>query len=135
MKSQFAPPSHRGVTLIEMTVVILVLLTLASVSFMYAKGTENWKKGKDASEKLRTVYAAQRSYLSDNPTVAVSTLTGNMLLPYMPTGETSIPTATAENGATLTIKLNASPPVVIDGSGGAYDPSGSSTDGLWDVGL
>jgi prepilin-type N-terminal cleavage/methylation domain-containing protein len=135
MKSKPFHPSCRGVTLIEMTVVILVLLGLASISFMYAKGTENWKRGKDAAQKLQTVYAAQRAYLADNPTVAVSTLTSALILPYMPTGETTIPTATAENGGTLTIKLDVSPPVVVDGSGSAYDPSGSTSDGLWDVGL
>lgn len=131
-------PSHlssRGVTLIEMTVVILVLMALASITFMSAKGTENWKRGKDASEKLKTVYAAQRAYLADNPTVVVGTLTSTMIIPYMPGGETSIPTATAENGSTLTIKLDISPPVVVDASGATYDPSGSSSDGLWDVGL
>lgn len=135
MKTRIASTSPRGVTLIEMTVVIMLILALAGGTLMYFGGTDKWKKGKEASEKLRTVYAAQRAYLADNPTTAVSSLTSDKLVPYLPTGETSIPTVKSETDATFTIKVDVSPPVVVDGSGATYDPSGSSKDGIWDVGL
>ena len=124
-----------GVTLIKLTVVIMVMLSLAGIGLYFVRGMTKWNRGKDAAEKLRTVYAAQKAYLADNPTVAVSSLTSTLILPYMPGGESSIPTVTAENGSTLTLIINVSPPVVNNGSGGTYDPSGSSSDGIWDVGL
>lgn len=135
MNTQSASRRARGVTLIELTLVILVMLSLAGVSIYFAKGMQKWNRGKDATEKLRTVYAAQKAYLADNPTVAVSSLTSALLIPYLPTGETSIPTVTSDTGTTLSIIVNVSPPVVNNGSGTAYDTSGSSSDGIWDVGL
>lgn len=139
MKSQSEDRKPSGVTLIEMTIVILVLLTMMSVGMYFTQGMSEWKRGKDAGEKLRTVYAAQKSYLADNPTVVLSTLSeaeaATRILPYMPTPETSLPTALSEDGATtLTIKANVSPPVTVNGNA-TYDPSGSTSDGLWDVGL
>lgn len=124
-----------GVTLIELSVVIMVLLAMTGLAIYYTGGMDKWNKGKDASEKLRSVYAAQKAFLADNPTVAVSTLTANRLIPYLPSGETTLPAIVSETGATLTIKLNVSPPVVTDAGGAVYDPSGNPKDGLWDVGL
>jgi type II secretory pathway pseudopilin PulG len=135
MKSQHPCAKPVGFTIIELTVVILVLLALAGMSMYYGTGLNDWKKAKDASEKLRSVYSAQKGYLADNPTTAVSTLTPAMVLPYMPNRETALPTATALDGSALTIKVDVSPPVVVNGSGATYDPSGSSNDGQWDVGL
>ena len=123
-----------GVTLIEMTLVILVLLGMLGVGLHYSGSLEDWKRAKDAAEKLRSVYTAQKGYLADNPTVLVSTLTPAMLIPYMPNGETAIPTATSPTGATLTIDVDVSPPVLLEGTTPFTDPSGSTTDGLWDVG-
>ena len=124
-----------GLTLIELTVVILVLLAMTSLAIYYTGGLDKWNKGKDASEKLRSVHAAQKAFLADNPTVAVSTLTAARIIPYLPSGETSLPTVVSETGAALTIRLTVSPPVLLDGGGVVYDPSGNSNDGLWDVGL
>lgn len=126
--------SRRGLTLVELSLVIFVLLALTAVGVYMTDGMSEWNNGKDAAEKLRTVYAAQRAYLADNPTIAVSSLTSTRLIPYLPTGETTIPTVKDKNGNPLTIKLNVSPPVVLSASGTTYDPSGSSSDGLWDVG-
>ena len=124
-----------GLTLIELTVVILVLLAMTGLAIYYTGGMDKWNKGKDASEKLRSVHAAQKAFLADNPTVAVSTLTAALIIPYLPSGETAIPTVVSETGASLTIRLTVSPPVLVDGGGTVYDPSGNSNDGLWDVGL
>jgi hypothetical protein len=52
-------------------------------------------------------------------------------LPYMPNG--AWPTLPKVGTQTPTINCAVFPPVAALG-GGAYDPSGSPTDGLWDVG-
>ena len=45
-----------------------------------------------------------------------------------------MPTVTSLSNTSLNIIVNVMPPVVNNGSGVAYDPSGSTTDSLWDVG-
>lgn len=127
-------PTSRGFTLLEMTIVIMVLLTLIKVGFSTSKAMDQWKLGRQASETLRTVYSAQRMYLADNPTAQVSAITDVLLIPYLPDNTTALPTVKSLTGGTLGIKVNVSPPVINSGSGVAYDPSGSSTDSLWDVG-
>jgi len=123
----------RGTTLLELTIVIMVLMTLVGVS-MYATGSiAQWRKGREAGEQLRLVYAAQRSYLADNPTAAVTSLNESLLVPYLPNRAEEIPTVISLDDRTLSIRLTATPPVVDD-AGAVYDPSGSSTDSLWDVG-
>ena len=139
MKPQSIAYRARGVTLIELTVVIMVLIAMVGAGLYYTNAMSEWKYGKDAGEKLRTVYAAQKSYLADNPTVVITSLStseaASRILPYMPTPETSLPTVKTKDGnTTLTIKANVSPPVA-DSGGAAYDPSGKTDDGLWDVGL
>jgi type II secretory pathway pseudopilin PulG len=126
--------SQRGLTLLEMTIVILVLLSLIKVGLFASTKMNEWKLGRQASETLRTVYSAQRMYLADNPTADVSTISASMLIPYLVGNPTALPTVKSLTGATLSIMVNVSPPVINDGSGVAYDPSGSSTDSLWDVG-
>ena len=121
-------------TLLEMTLVIMVLLALVSVGLFASSAMDRFKFGRLASESLRSVYTAQRMYLADNPTVSVSTLTSALLIPYLPNNAPSIPTVTSLTGATLTIIVNVSPPVINAGSGVTYDPSGSNVDSLWDVG-
>lgn len=123
-----------GFTLLEMTVVILVLLSLVNIGFFTSKKMDEWKLGRTASETLRTVYSAQRMYLADNPTTAVSALTPTLILPYMPGNVTVMPTVKSLTGTTLGILVNVSPPVINAGSGTIYDPSGSNRDSLWDVG-
>lgn len=126
--------SKPGVTLLEMTIVILVLLILMSTGLVVSAQYRKWQLGRTASETLRNVYSAQRLYLSDNPTVAVADITPADIIPYLTNRETAIPTVESLEGDQLTIKVNVSPPVINDGSDGTYDPSGNSLDSLWDVG-
>jgi len=124
----------RAFTLLEMTIVLMVLIALLSTGLFISKKTNDWKLGRQASETLRLVYSAQRMYLADNPTASVSGLTNAMLIPYLPNQATTMPTVTSLSNTTLTIIVNVMPPVVNNGNGVAYDPSSSTTDSLWDVG-
>jgi prepilin-type N-terminal cleavage/methylation domain-containing protein len=130
--------SARGFTLIEMSIVIFVLLALLTTGFYASNIVGEWKLGRDASETLRTVYVAQRTYLADNPTVPVTSLTQSMLLPYIPNNPTTFPTSKSLTSATLYARVNVSPPYMTTTAGGVsgtrYDPSKTTTDSLWDVG-
>ncbi|MGL4398928.1 MAG: type II secretion system protein [Luteolibacter sp.] len=121
-------------TLVEMTVVILVLLALTSIGFVSSKKMSAWKAGRLASETLRSVYTAQRLFLADNPTTAISSLNPALIGPYMPNNTGVVPTVQSLSNTTLTILVDRSPPEINAGSGTRYDPSGSFTDSLWDVG-
>ncbi|MGJ8633410.1 MAG: hypothetical protein ACSHX7_05775 [Luteolibacter sp.] len=64
MKSPSPPRalSKRGISLLELTVVILVLLSLVSILFL---GTKAWRKGSDRATcimKIRNMQVATRSY-------------------------------------------------------------------------
>ena len=124
----------RGVTLIELTLVIMVVLAFATATLFFAGNIRDWRKGKVASESLRSVYAAQRGFLADNPRRSVATLTASELYPYLPSGSTSFPAVDSLDGVTLDYEITVSPPVLIDSGGAIYDPSGKSDDSLWDVG-
>ena len=131
------PPTvrrSRGVTLLEMTIVIMLLLALTGGGLFFTGKISEWRRGRDAAETLRMVYAAQRMYLADNPTTSVTTLEPGDLIPYLPAGRNEIPTVTSLEGAELKINVAVSPPVVDAGDGKPYDPSGSTSDGLWDIG-
>lgn len=117
-----------------MTVVILVLLTLMGTGLYVSNQYQNWQLGRTASEDLRMVHAAQRQYLADNPTVPVSSITAEMLIPYLPNRATALPTIEDLDGNTRTIKVDVNPPVIDGGDGEAYDPSGNAEDSLWDAG-
>jgi hypothetical protein len=134
MKPRPAPSTRRGATLIEMSVVICVLLALMSTGLYFSNKIGEWKAGKEAAETLRAVYAAQRMYLADHPTAAVGSLSHALLLPYMPNSPGVMPTITSLDDEELDINVAVSPPVVDGGGGAAYDPSGSPSDSLWDVG-
>ena len=121
-------------TLLEMTIVIMVLLALISTGLFVNNKMYELKLGKQTGETLRTVYAAQRMYLADNPTAAVSSITNTKIIPYLPNQATTMPKVTSLVGTQLNILVNVSPPVINGGSGVTYDPSGSSNDSLWDVG-
>jgi prepilin-type N-terminal cleavage/methylation domain-containing protein len=133
--------SPRGFTLLELTMVMSVLLLLITVGLKSNNAFKTWRLARTASDTLRTVYVAQRTYLADNPTTALSALTPALLLPYIQNGPATFPTATAVNGAVLNVYVGASPPfytTTATTSGAVaparYDPSGSNTDSLWDVG-
>ena len=120
-----------GFTLVEMTVVIAVILVLVGVASLGIKPYYDYRDGRQAGEALRAVKAAQLMYLSDYPSTAVTSLTQALLLPYMPSG--TWPTLPTVGGVVATINCTVFPPVALLG-GATYDPSGSTTDGLWDVG-
>jgi prepilin-type N-terminal cleavage/methylation domain-containing protein len=122
----------RGFTLVEMTVVIAVILVLVGAASLAVKPYFAFRDGRAAGETLRAVKAAQLMYLSDNPSTAVTGLTQALLLPYMPNGVP--PTLPMVGTVQPTINYSVFPPVALL-SGSPYDPSGSLTDGLWDVGL
>jgi len=133
---QFQPSAF---TLLEMSIVIMVLLSLIGVGLFSSNKIDEWKLARQASETLRSVYSAKRMFLSDNPTRPVTTLTTADLIPYLPNNAVAMPPAKSLTGAALGYKVNdatpTKPPVYfIDGSGVHYDPSGSYTDQLWDVG-
>ncbi len=126
--------ASRGFTLLEMTVVVMVLLALAGTSLFVSKKMDEWKLGRSAAESLRQVYSAQRMFLAENPTRLVNTITSADVIPYLPGGLTALPTVESLTGVQLGILVNVSPPVINAGSGVIYDPSGNNRDSLWDVG-
>lgn len=126
--------TKRAFTLLEMTIVIMVLITLIGSGLFVSRKMDDWKLGRTASETLREVYSAQRMYLSDFPTADVSAISTANIIPYLRTGATSLPTVKSLTGTELSIIVNQSPPVINAGSGVVYDPSGNNRDSLWDVG-
>jgi prepilin-type N-terminal cleavage/methylation domain-containing protein len=123
----------RGFTLVEMTVVIAVILVLVGVASLAVKPYFAFRDGRAAGEALRAVKAAQLMYLSDNPSTAVTGLTQALLLPYMPNA--TWPTLPMVGTVQPTISCTVFPPVAVLGAINPYDPSATTTDGLWDVGL
>lgn len=126
--------SKQGFTLLEMSLVIMMLIALIAMSSFGGSAISTWTKGRDASEILRGAYIAQRTYLADNPTAPLSSLSEAKLLPYLPIKTATFPKVKGLDGTMRSINVNVSPPVVKDTSGSTYDPSGSPKDSLWDVG-
>lgn len=124
----------RGYTLLELSVVIVVMISLISTGLFVSKQIEVDRKGREASEVLRTVYTAQRLYLSEYPMEGVSQLTAEKLIPYLSNKASSMPTVKSLSGNQLSIVVNQFPPYIDAGSGLRYDPSGNIKDTLWDVG-
>ena len=136
MKRQHSTPliHQKGFTLLEMTIVIMVLLALVGMGSLGNGAIVKWQAGKEASETLRSVYIAQRTYLADNPTTLVSSLTEAKLQPYLPNNTGTFPTVKGLDGTLRSVNVTLSPPVVKDTTGNTYDPSGNPKDSLWDVG-
>ena len=122
-----------GLTLIEMTLVMLLLLTLTGAFFASAGSLGDWQKAKEASSILREVEVAQREFLANNPQRDISTITEAEVMSYLPGSPSSLPTTRDLDGGNLTVKVSVSPPVFLRG-GSVYDPSSSDNDSLWDVG-
>jgi len=128
------PHRHeKGLSLVEMSLVIALMLGLATIVTYSISGVLDWRLGRDATEKLRAVYVAQRSFLADRPSKSFSTFTAAELIPYLPGSPGAMPTATAITNQALTLNFTSLPPFYMIG-GQRYDPSGSQTDGIWDVG-
>jgi prepilin-type N-terminal cleavage/methylation domain-containing protein len=119
---------QKGFTLVELSICIGVILILVGAGTLAVKPYYAYRDGRTAGEMLRSVKTAQLLYLSDNPATAITALTPAMLTPYMPGG--LWPTLPSYNGTVPTIVCTQFPPVTSLSS----DPSGSTTDGLWDVG-
>ena len=126
-------PVH-GTTLIELSVVIMVLMAMIGATMYFGGNIEKWRKGKSASQDLREIYAAQRSFLADNPRRTLNTLTAAELVPYLPSQAASLPAPEDLSGSALNVKVTVSPPVLLASDGTVYDPSGTGEDSLWDVG-
>lgn len=126
-------PLPRGLTLIEITIVLCVLMALIGTGLYVGGSIKTWRAGRDAAEALRSVHSAQRMFLADNPTVEVANITAAQIIPYLPDKATALPVVKPLRGSALTIRISNMPPVLLQGST-VYDPSGSSTDNLWDVG-
>ncbi len=124
----------RGVTLIEMTVVIVMLMVLIGMSMFAVNGYKEWELASEATQKLRMVYNAQRTYLAEHPTESVASLTDTKIIPYLTDDLAALPTAEALDGTEISIKVDVTPPVYVSPDGSNYDPSGKTDDGLWDVG-
>ncbi len=135
MNLNFSSPHRheKGLSLVEMSLVIALMLGLATIVTYSISGVLDWKLGRDATEKLRAVYIAQKSYLADRPSKSFSTFTSAELIPYLPGNPGVMPSAAALNGQVLALNFTSLPPFYMVG-GQRYDPTESQTDGIWDVG-
>jgi type II secretory pathway pseudopilin PulG len=136
--------SASGLSLLEISICIGILLALGSVFLLSSTGTAGWTEARQAGDVLRAVTAMQRLYLADHPSQQVSTLTTALLEPYIPDGfdwpngvEWSLPTNALVNGQYVsvspTINVTVFPAVAWQG-GAVFDPTPSTCDGLWDAG-
>ncbi|MGJ8671646.1 type II secretion system protein [Rubritalea sp.] len=121
----------KGVTLVELSVVMSVLIILVSATTFSVSAYKNWKTGLQAGEDLKAIYQAQRLYLADNPTVAPGALTAALIIPYLPgTNPVALPVINDLDGNALAITITVVPPVFANG----YDPSPPANNGVWDAG-
>jgi type II secretory pathway pseudopilin PulG len=131
MKCSLKNRSTSGTTLVELSVTIAVILLLASIGTLGIGPYLAYRDGRAAGEILSSVKAAQLMYLADNPSTSVANLDATLLTPYMPNG--TWPALPLVGGKLPTINCAVFPPVAVL-KGNTYDPSGSTSDGLWDVG-
>lgn len=124
---------ERGFTLIEISLVIGLMLSLALFTGLNISAVRDWQQGKEAALSLQAVFAAQRSYMADHPTADISTVNSTELQAYLPEGWSSIPTVKSLNDDSLTLDHTVMPPILLLGTA-TYDPSGNGNDGLWDTG-
>ncbi len=122
-----------GFTLLEISMVLALLLALIAVVGLSTQYIQNWKRAKDGSLALQAIYEAPRAFMADHPTSDIAIVTSAQLVPYLPQGWTVVPPGIGLDNETLTADFHQMPPKWTYGSG-VYDPSASSTDGLWDVG-
>ncbi len=120
-------------TLLEISLVLGLILGLSVMIGFGYNAVSSWKLGKSAGLSLQAVYAAQRAYMADNPTVLIAAVTAPQLIAYLPEGWSALPVFVGMNGEVLTLKFSVMPPILLLGSS-PYDPSGKTTDSLWDVG-
>lgn len=122
----------KGVTLIELSLIIAVLLILISASTLSVTAYQNWKKGLEAGETLKAVYQAQKLYLADKPTTTSGELTWEKISSYHPNAKPGVvltkPQVVDLDGGKHDISFDVMPPTSAYG-----DPTGPG-DSLWDAG-
>lgn len=126
-------PRRSGFTLIEISLVIGLLLGLATFATMNIMAVRDWQKGKDAGLALQAVFSAQRSYMADHPAAEIATVSAAKLVPYLPQGWSAIPAVSSLDDDPLAVDHSVMPPRLLLG-GSVYDPTQSGSDGLWDAG-
>ena len=126
-----ASRSNRGTTLVELSIVIATIILLTGIVSLGVGAYSAYRDGQTAGEVLRSVKTAQMMYLADNPSASVSSLTPALLQPYMPNA--TWPTLPTVGSQQPTINCAVFPPVAVL-NGLTYNPSGSQTNGLWNVG-
>ncbi len=124
---------EKGLTLVEISLVIGMMLALASLATFSVGNMTEWKQAREAGESLRSVYLAQKAYLADHPSQDVTSLTTEELIPYLPNRVGAMPSVQSKQKTALSVNINVIPPVYLSG-GTTYDPSDSTKDSLWDVG-
>ena len=124
---------RRGFTLIEISMVIALILGLTAIAGLSISSVTVWKKGRTASLALEAVYVAQRSYLADHPASTLQGISSATLTTYLPAGWHVMPVMTGLDGEALVVGYGTMPPIFLNGIN-RYDPSQSTSDGLWDVG-
>lgn len=122
-----------GFTLMEISLVIALILGLTTFIGFSVTAISAWQRGKNAGLGLQAVYATQRAYMADHPTADMATVTSAQLQVYLPSGWTAMPTFKGLDDESLTLDHTVMPPKLLLGSA-VYDPSGKSSDGLWDAG-
>jgi prepilin-type N-terminal cleavage/methylation domain-containing protein len=123
---------QRGLSLIEISLVIALILGMMSIVGMNIYAMRDWQDGKDAGLSLQAVFAAQRGYMADHPTANIATISTAELEAYLPAGWSTMPTFRSLDDEVLTLDHTVMPPQLLLGDT-AYDPSGSTSDGLWDT--
>jgi len=147
----------RGLSLIEVSLVIGLLLALMTMVGIGAGQVERWKRAREASVGAQAVLAAQRAYLADHPTTVVMPVGesgdvrfdlasmgsggqplalaafAEVLSGYLPLGWSGIPDAQGVDDEPLVLDFLRIPPR-WQHAGADYDPSATANDGLWDAG-
>lgn len=124
---------YKGITLIELTLVISIVLVLVSTTTIGISYYRDWQTGLAAGEDLKAVYQAQKLFLADNPTTPLASITAANIIAHLPNGMTAIPVVKGLDDEALTIDFNSSPPRFTSG-GATYDKSGSNDNSVWDAG-
>lgn len=124
---------QRAFSLIEITLVIGIMLAIASMITYSVGSLGDWKAGRIAAEDLKAVFVAQKGYLADHPRALPANFTEANIIKYLPSSLTEMPTGISLDDQDLTLDYRILPPVFKLGTN-TYDASDSKSDGLWDVG-
>ena len=131
--------NKKGFTLIELTVVIVLILSIASISTFTVQSYVTWKEGIEAGAKLKEIHIAQKLYLADFPLETPSELADPVnkqkFLNYLDSFNKHLPIINAkkkDGGSELEINILVIPPTLLLNNQ-EYDPTGKK-DNLWDAG-